>query len=675
VSEDRQQMTVVDTHDDILSLAIDGFAAHAFVTLDAAGIVTSWNTGAERLFGYSRQHAIGLPVSTIFAADGPDTGVRTEDLQRIALHGSISAHRWLLHQDGSRRGVLATVVALSQHGRCVGFAALAHEVPASDVDEGTVRSLSDILATRVDVTSRRLAESNALLATEIADRTQAEAARVRLLRRLVVAQEEERRRIARDLHDDLGQRLTALRLTLEGLDANASDGRTRALQMLARIDQAVDFLAWELRPAALDELGLTKVMETFVREWSRHTAIQATFHAGPHDAGRFRPELEASIYRIGQEALNNVAKHAQAHSVNVLLEQRGEAVVLVVEDDGVGLRPGASSDTMIGMTGMHERAAALGGTVEVEPTPGGGTTVLTRIPISAPLHIGSSQHPAGPNATTEPLKPPASVGTGDINSVVLTSIRARLQELQHAVVARDEFIATVAHELRNPIAPLMFQLRLALQKSEQLASAHEPIPVDWVQAQLRRVEQRLHRLLETLDRLLDVSRLSTGRIDLQPEPMDLALAARDVLSTFEAELAVARCPVAFSTRGDATGCWDRLRVEQICQNLLSNAIRFGAGRPIEVTIEADEETVTLRVQDHGVGIAPDQQARIFERFERGVEQRSGGFGIGLWVVKNICVAMGGSISVSSEVGEGACFTVVLRRRRDRESVNGRPEDN
>jgi signal transduction histidine kinase len=221
----------------------------------------------------------------------------------------------------------------------------------------------------------------------------------------------------------------------------------------------------------------------------------------------------------------------------------------------------------------------------------------------------------------------------------------------------------------------MFQLRLALQKSEQLASAHEPIPVDWVQTQLRRVEQRLHRLLETLDRLLDVSRLSTGRIDLQPEPMDLALAARDVISTFEAELAVARCPVAFSTRGDATGCWDRLRVEQICQNLLSNAIRFGAGRPIEVTIEADDVTVTLRVQDHGVGIAPDQQARIFERFERGVEQRSGGFGIGLWVVKNICVAMGGTISVSSEVGEGACFTVVLRRRRDRKSVNGPPEDN
>ena len=108
-----------------------------------------------------------------------------------------------------------------------------------------------------------------------------------------------------------------------------------ARQMLARIDQSVDFLAWELRPAALDELGLNKVLDTYVAEWSRHTGLRATFHAGSRDVERFAPELEASLYRIAQEALNNVAKHAHARSVNVLLEQRGETIVLVVEDDGI----------------------------------------------------------------------------------------------------------------------------------------------------------------------------------------------------------------------------------------------------------------------------------------------------------------------------------------------------
>lgn len=514
---------------------------------------------------------------------------------------------------------------------------------------------------------RQLLESKELLATEIADRTHAEAARVRLLRRLVVAEEEERRRIARNLHDDLGQRLTALRLTLEATARQPSaspDAVTTALQLLDGIDQGLDFIAWDLRPAALDELGLTKVLETYVREWSGHARIPATFHSAFGEGERFVPEVEASVYRIAQEALNNVAKHAHARSVNVLLERRGHTLVLIVEDDGVGFQGVGSARTMLGLIGMRERAEAIGGTVEIEPTPEGGTTVLARVPLSAPAFNVSS--PIGSIAPVDLQMPIAGKGAHDASAPALASIRRRLQELQQAVGARDEFIATVAHELRNPIAPLMFQLRLAIEKSEQIASAGGSVPVDWVQSQLRRVEQRLHRLLETLDRLLDVSRLSTGRIDLQLESVNLAAVVREVIGTLEAELAVARCELTFSQRGDTTGTWDRLRLEQICRNLLSNAIRFGAGRPIEVVVAGTDDIATLAVCDQGVGIAPDQQAKIFERFERGALQRSGGFGIGLWLVRNICVAMGGTVSVVSEPGDGACFTVTLPRRTDRE---------
>ena len=259
------------------------------------------------------------------------------------------------------------------------------------------------------------------------------------------------------------------------------------------------------------------------------------------------------------------------------------------------------------------------------------------------------------------------------NGPVLSAIRTRLQELQRAVGARDEFIATVAHELRNPIAPLTFQVRLALNKTEQLAAAGTPVSVEWIQTQLRGMEQRLHRLLETLDRLLDVSRLSTGRIDLQTEPMNLAEVVREVVEGFEAELAVARCKLTMTARGTSTGVWDRLRVEQVCRNLLSNAIRFGAGRPIEVTVDADHDFASVAIRDHGVGIAPEQQSKIFERFERGVEQRTGGFGIGLWIVKNICVAMGGTVSVESILGEGACFTVMLPRPSARHAAESASE--
>jgi signal transduction histidine kinase len=326
-----------------------------------------------------------------------------------------------------------------------------------------------------------------------------------------------------------------------------------------------------------------------------------------------------------------------------------------VEDDGAGFQPAGAGETRIGLAGMRERALALDGTVEIEPTPGGGTTVLVSIPTTG----GAGRRP-----DSEHRDPDAAVaGQPDSTdrSTALSAIRLRLQELQRAVGARDEFIATVAHELRNPIAPLAFQVRLALNKTEQSAADGTPVAIGWVQTQLRGIEQRLHRLLETLDRLLDVSRLSTGRVDLQTEPMNLATLVREVVEGLEAELAVARCKLMLSERGDATGTWDRLRVEQICRNLLSNAIRFGAGRPIEIAVDADHDFASLAVRDHGIGIPPDQQSKIFERFERGVEQRSGGFGIGLWIVRSLCTAMGGAVSVNSALGDGACFTVLLPR--------------
>jgi PAS domain S-box-containing protein len=645
-----------------LRLAVERLIDHAFVTLDPHGVITLWNAGAEHLLGWRSEQAVRVHVSSLLGPGGSAAGIGTTDLEEAKRQGSLTATRRVNHQDGSTRDVRTTIVALRSTTGVVGYGVTAH-----------LQAVGDTASTTE--TRRQLSESRTLLAAEIADRTQAETSRARLLRRLVIAQEDERRRLAQDLHDGLGQRLTALRLILEALDGDRGaqpTGTASALEMLARINHDVDFIAWELRPAALDELGLARVLETYVTEWARHAGVPAAFHARPGNLQRFAPEVEASIYRIAQEALNNVAKHANARSANVLLELRGENLALVIEDDGVGFQPGAKGETMLGLTGMRERALAVGGTVELEPTPGGGTTVLACIPTA-----GGGQHVRRAGDAGDGRDPDvAHVDRGesiDASGPALTAIRTRLQELQRAVGARDEFIATVAHELRNPIAPLTFQVRLALNKAEQLAAGGTPVSVEWIQTQLRGVEQRLHRLLETLDRLLDVSRLSTGRIDLQAEPMNLADVVREVVDGFDAELAVARCKLTLSARGVATGSWDRLRVEQVVRNLLSNAIRFGAGRPIEVTVDADHDFASVAIRDHGIGIAADQQAKIFERFERGAERRSGGFGVGLWIVRNICAAMGGVVSVDSTLGEGACFTVMLPRRAARQAAESASE--
>jgi PAS domain S-box-containing protein len=666
--EAREDLRTVAPHDDLLRLAVESVADHAFVTLSPDGVVTSWNAGAEQILGHRREQALGVHISSVLGPAALDPAVAATDLDEAARHGSVVMTRRVQPRGRAARDARTTIVALRTDAGMIGYALAAHLVPMTSSRESEIAREGDEAA--MAETSRQLVEARALLAAEVADRTQAETSRARLLRRLVVAQEDERRRIARDLHDGLGQRLTALRLILEGLDGHAAgagqpSGIAGALEILARIDQDVDFIAWELRPAALDELGLVKVLDSYVKEWSRHAGVTAEFRARPAHLPRFAPEVEASIYRIAQEGLNNVAKHARARVVNVVLELRDDHLALVVEDDGVGFDGAAPAATTIGLTGMRERALAVGGTVELEPTPGGGTTVLARIPTTGrqlqPVRTGE---PDGDKADA----PRSDHRDSPERGAALSVIRTRVQELQRAVGARDEFIATVAHELRNPIAPLTFQVRLALNKTEQFAASRTPVSVEWVQTQLRGIERRLHRLLETLDRLLDVSRLSTGRIDLQAEPLDLAEVVREAIDAFDAELAAARCKLTVSVQGTATGVWDRLRVEQICRNLLSNAVRFGAGRPIDVTVDADHDFARMSVRDHGVGIAPDQQAKIFERFERGLEQRSGGFGVGLWIVRNICLAMGGTVSVDSTVGEGACFTVMLPRRPARHTV-------
>jgi signal transduction histidine kinase len=543
-----------------------------------------------------------------------------------------------------------------------GYSMVAHEIPALAAlpADGVPPDGTD--------PARQLTESRVLLAAERADRTQAEEARVRLLRRLIRTQEDERRRIARDLHDTLGQRLTALRLMLESLGHDRDHARfsttlTSALGVLAGIDRDVDFIAWELRPTALDDVGIIKVVQAHVDEWSRHTNIRATFRCHPPGMERLAPDVEIVLYRIIQEALNNVAKHAAAQAVDIVLEQRDQEILLCVEDDGVGFTPRPGPATMIGLEGMREHALAMGGALSIGRGANGGTRVFANVPMASPP-LELSERTGSVSASIRPAGPKLSTGE-ELSGDELDKLGARLQELQRAVSERDEFIATVAHELRNPIAPLTFQVRFALGKIEQVASTGTPPSTAWVQSQLRSVEQRLHRLLETLDRLLDVSRLTTGRIDLQLERMDLAETVREVVTTLDAELAVARCELTFATDGDTTGTWDRWRVEQICRNLMSNAMRFGAGRPIEVTVRGDDRFATLRVRDHGIGIPREQQARLFGRFEQGPGQRSGGFGIGLWVVKTTCIAMGGTVVVDSELGRGACFTVRLPRRQKR----------
>jgi PAS domain S-box-containing protein len=234
-----------------------------------------------------------------------------------------------------------------------------------------------IVGTHFDLTERR--------------RREEERARGELLAHLVFVQEDERRRIARDMHDQFGEHLTALSLRLALLrQAGAArpdlEAHADALQAIGEdLDHDVEQLVWQLRPTALDDLGLLAALQHYLDEWAGRAGVLAELHTSGLVDRRLASEVETALYRIAQEALNNVAKHARAHRVEVVLERRAGYVSLVVEDDGVGFEPVAAGTGAqgFGLVGMHERAALVGAMLTIESNPGRGTTILVRMAAEA----------------------------------------------------------------------------------------------------------------------------------------------------------------------------------------------------------------------------------------------------------------------------------------------------
>jgi signal transduction histidine kinase len=228
-----------------------------------------------------------------------------------------------------------------------------------------------------------------------------------------------------------------------------------------------------------------------------------------------------------------------------------------------------------------------------------------------------------------------------------------VEELREAVEARDAFIAVAAHELRNP----MFALGLLVEESLRAADREGAARTA---ERLRLVRAALQGYVERATTILDVSRVNSGRVSLDIEEVDLAEIARQVVETQTPHARLNEAPLTLDAPDGLRGRLDRLAVEQILSNLVTNAIKYGAGAPIDVAVRREGQEACISVRDRGIGIAPEDLGRMFERFERVVTHgRHVGFGIGLWLVRRLVEAHGGSLSAGSEPGRGSTFTVRL----------------
>jgi PAS domain S-box-containing protein len=347
----QAQVALEQTRDRFIELY--DFAPNGYLTLDANGLIRQCNLTAASLLGKAKHALEGLPFLGFVT---PDDRNAYFDFLRQCRRGEvidIETELTIQAADGARRVQLLCRPRRGLGHSFEGFVAL------------------------VDVTEHAQLER---------EREQIGRERTALASRLISTQDDQRLRIARNLHDDLGQQVTALRLKFEELASaipNDTTGVavTQVQEMLHHLDRRLHFVASELRPAALD-LGIVAALGQFVREWSETFGVPAAFHSTGIAAGMLTPDVETHLYRIAQEALNNVAKYAAASQVVVLLDDRDGSVVLLVEDDGCGFDLTAlrQRGDGLGLVGMRERAQILGGRLEVETVPGNGTSVYVYVP-------------------------------------------------------------------------------------------------------------------------------------------------------------------------------------------------------------------------------------------------------------------------------------------------------
>jgi signal transduction histidine kinase len=238
---------------------------------------------------------------------------------------------------------------------------------------------------------------------------------------------------------------------------------------------------------------------------------------------------------------------------------------------------------------------------------------------------------------------------------LLVRERAARADAEQAVKTREAFLAVASHELRTPLTPLELELEALLRGV--------PAGEETLRRRLERAKRQSARLVRHVEALLDASRLAAGRLELELEAFDCSVLAREVVAQAQDEAARAGCALTLEVTGSPTqGVWDRHRIGQALANVVANALKYGAGKPVKITLAGERDRIELSCSDRGVGIDPGMLDSIFERFERPPAARShGGLGLGLYVAREIVRAHGGDITVESTLGVGSTFTLKLPR--------------
>ncbi|MDK6079820.1 hybrid sensor histidine kinase/response regulator [Massilia varians] len=241
---------------------------------------------------------------------------------------------------------------------------------------------------------------------------------------------------------------------------------------------------------------------------------------------------------------------------------------------------------------------------------------------------------------------------------LLRELNQTQEELQRSLRMRDEFMSLVAHELRTPLNTLFLEAQMrSLQLKRGTLATIKP---DQFEAMIKRDERQIKAMIRLIDDMLDVSRMRSGQLSIRPGQVQLMDLLERVVSDLSLQAAATGCKLSLQPHPPVEGCWDEFRIEQVVVNLLTNALRYGGGQPVEVSVQYADDTVRIDVRDEGKGIAQSDLERIFEPYERGA--RNGepkGLGLGLYISRQLAISHGGELRVTSKPGEGSTFSLIL----------------
>lgn len=665
------QREIDSTSSDLLQL-VNAVTDYAIFLLDATGHVVTWNAGAQRINGYRADEIVGRHFSVFYPAEDI-AGHKPERELELATHaGRFEDEGWRLRKDGSRFWASVVITALrSPEGELRGFGKVTRDLSERWLSgrlEGILNAMPDCVVVRdrncelvwVNDAAAKLGgwESAAEL---MASRSGLHAP-------------------THEITDERGKPIDPADLPA----ARVIRGEASA-SAVVRVREKKSGRVWWARVYARPILGMFDKPELSVSVWHDVTAERRRQEATRYlsraakvlseslDYGTTMsrlahvlvPELAdwCAVEVVEDGELRNIAvAHVDPAKVELARELQARYPARLGDSSGVGsvvktgrseLVPHVSDDLLVaGARGDEELLHILR---ELGLRSAMTVPVKARDQVLGAMTLISAE--SGRIYDEQDLALAEELGTRA--GIAIDNARA-YGEARAAIRLRDEFLSVAGHELRTPLTALQLQLQsldAAFARGQVAAE-----PARW-EPRVHKTVGHAYRLQRLIDELLDVSRITSGRLNLERERMDLGDLAREVVERHAPEAQRAGSIVTLEESGDTCGNWDRTRLDQVLTNLLSNAVKYGAGKPIDVKVTGagnGEGKVRLVVRDQGIGIDRSAHPRIFGRFERAVSERHyGGFGLGLWIVRELVEAHGGSVHFESEPGRGSTFYVEL----------------